>query len=721
MSSTTLFKFEPFELVTTTARPVNTITVSTNLSPYTSQTGTNSVTLLATNGYVGAPSSNESLRVVDIAGTVILSNFVLNAGRFFDGSVNSFNNRTFSFFKNEPLVPILFDSCINLASIQSVPTLPPGLSFVSNTPQSFVLQGTPLVQIPTSNYLIIGTGTNPSQIVTSRVFGLTSSNGGVNIGVGGERIQTDISGSPTISPMIVNNSIATRVITSRVPSPTSATMQYSWATLPDGIQFSNKDGVPISSSFLTIGGTTDPSFSLVLNGTPTLNAAKSFAFAGLSNYTLPIQVSRTSPLPILSNTIALTFQFEPMILFDNFSIPPLFKDSVVPTNISFRAKTYFTTDAPITSITQTGFPTGLDVSFVAAEQRGYLVGTPTTTGSFTGNLFASTGSLIGSNPITISVSNDTITFVSPTATSDVSFIVSRPLSSFKDGYYTSNIQFKAVASSGANVTYGVSGIQGTGIETSVSNGILTLTGIPSVVVPPSSLTVTASSPIGSGSTSLQFEIVNDVLTFSNIPMSSREFLQNREIVPIRLQVQTLSERPIVNFSGSNVPSSLSVSPTGLISGRLDSAINGTFQLVASTGYVSASQDISYTVTPDSILLIAPQPVFPLTPGAMIEPIQIKGVSYGGGTVSNFQFSNLPLGSYGMTINGTSGNISGVLFTGIPPQELPTNQSFSITANAGTLQGNLPYEEIIRVASGIFSIIFDHKSSNTFNPLSDLDE
>lgn len=685
--SVQLYKFEPFSFEIQTANPISNVATSTNLIPYVTRVDPSAVLIRSSNGYLGAPSSNESVVVTDVCGTVIQSNYSLNAGRFFDGSGQSFNNRSFGFFKNETITPILFDSCINLALIQSVPTLPPGLSFISNSPTSFLLQGTPVVQIPSSNYLVIGTGTNPSQIVTTRVFGLASSNGGVNIGVGAERIQVDVSGSSIVSPMVVNTPISIRTITSRLPAPSSANVQYSWSTLPDGIRFSNKNGTPYLNTSASISGGVDPSFTLVLNGTPTLDAAKSFAFAGLSNYTVPIQVFRTSPLPILSNTTAITFQFEPMVLFDSFSIPQLYAGVEVPSNLSFRAKTYFTTDASITSITQTGFPAGVDVSFVAVQQRAYLVGTPATTGTFAGTLFASTGSLVGSNPVTLSVSNDVITFVSPTATSNVSFIVSRPLTSFKDGYYTSNIQFKAVASSGRNIVYGVDGIFGTGIGVNIANGIVTLTGIPTSSQSAGPLTVTASAGSSSASTSIQYEIVNDQLTFAPIPLSNREFIQNRRITPIQLQVSTLSERPVISFNGSNVPASLQVSPTGLISGQVSSSSNGTFQVSASTGFVSATQDISYTIIPDSILMLAPASVIPLTPGETIDPIQIQGLSYGGATVSNYQFSNLSP-TYGMTINATTGLITGTLFSGLPPTVLPSTSNFSITGDAGSLSGEL---------------------------------
>lgn len=686
-----LYKYEPFDITLYTNAPIASVTPTPNLTPFVTRVDPSAVVLAGT--YNGAPSSNESIRIVDVNGTVVQSNYLLNAGRFFDVNRSSFNNRTLSLFKNEPLTPILFDSEISLSRIQTVPTLPPGLSFVSNSPTSFLLQGTPLVQIPTSNYLVIGTGTNAAQVVTTQVFGTLGANGGVNIGVGAERIQLDLSGSPTVSPMVVGTPIAQRVITARPPSPGSANVQYNWNPLPDGLQFSKKDGTPVSGTSVSLGGGSDASFTLVLDGAPTLNAAK--FFRGQSNYTVNVQVFRTSPAPILSNTTALTFAFQPMVLFDDPfpSNVQVFRNSAVPLNTSFRARTYFaTTDVSITSMTQTGFPVGLDVSFVATDQRGYLVGTPTTAGVFTGTIFASTGSITGSNPITISVSNDTVSFVPPTATSNVSFIVSRPLSSFKDGYYTSNVQFRATAASLCNVTYSVSGLAGTGIQTTTSNGTLTLTGIPTTVVPPSTLTVTASSPTASASTSLTFQIVNDTLTFLGLP-SNLTYLQHEAIQPIQIQVQTLSERPVQRFFSDNLPSGLEVTPTGILRGAPLINGAGTFTITASTGFVTASTSpIAYSIEADNLVALLDPVATGLVPGQPIVPANVKVVSKSGATVSNLQLQQLDP-SYGVVLTSTGVNTCtfGGTFTNgnYATSPLLSNILFSIQGQIGNFTGNAP--------------------------------
>lgn len=683
--SRTLFKYEPFRFEIQTPAPISNVAPSPNLFPYVTRVDPSAVIIEGANGYLGAPSSNESVVITLTDGSILSNGFVLYPGRFFDSSVNSFSN-TLTLYKNEPITPILFDSCINLAGIQSTPSLPPGLSFIQDTSRSFLLQGTPTVQIPTSNYLIIGTGVNPAQIVTTRLAGGTTS--GVSIGVNAERIQVNLSGSPTISPMRVGTQIDTRVITANVPNPSNAFVQYNWDTLPQGIRFSNKDGTPYFGTSAVLSGNYDPSFTLVLNGTPTLDAAKSFAAAGISNYTIPIQAFRTSPLPILSNVSnAFTFRFEPMVIFDNFILPSSFyKDATVnPTQTSFRARTYFKTDSSITSITQTGFPTGFNLNFVSNEQRAYLVGTPSVTGTFSATLFATDASgLIGSEPLTFFVQNDSVSFVPPTSTTGGTFIVSRPLNLFKDGYYTSNIQFKAVANSQCNVSYIVDGLDDTGIQTTVSNGILTLTGIPSIPTETTLLTVTAiaSNTFASNSTQITYAIANDDISFDPVP--PLQFVQNRDITPFQVSATTISDRLITSYTASNLPNSLVVSSTGAVSGRMESGTNGSFSIIASTGYVTASNLLSYTVLPDSVLLVAPFSNLQLFAGRNVPPTQIKGVSYSGTPVSNYQLTS-PIDTYGLTIGSNTGILGGVLSPTVTDMT-----PIVVTANVGLIDSSLNF-------------------------------
>jgi hypothetical protein len=403
-----------------------------------------------------------------------------------------------------------------------------------------------------------------------------------------------------------------------------------------------------------------------------------------------------------------------MVLFDDFTPTQVFyKDAPLnPTQTFFRARTYFTdVDTSMSSITQTGFPPGLSLNFVSNEQRAYLTGTPTATGTYNATLIASNqNSLVGSNPITFVVNDDSVTFQPPTATSSPTFIVSRPLDLFKAGYYTSNIQFKAVSASGRDVTYSTSGLENTGIQTNVSGGILTLTGIPSSPVDTIQLfvTATASNTLATNTASIFYSVAEDTITFNSIPLAARQFVQNRDINPIQISANTLSDRLITNFTGLNFPNSLTISPTGLISGRMDVGSNGIFNIVASTGYVSATQDLSYTVIPDSILLTAPFTTLELVEGQSVPPTQIQGISYSGRTVSNYQVSS-PIDTYGLNIGNATGILGGVITPGVVDMT-----PVVVTANAGAIDSSLNF--VFRVLTGPRRVFLSNVSGGGNGPV-----
>ena len=91
-----------------------------------------------------------------------------------------------------------------MTNVYSATSLPPGLFFVSAGSNTFYLQGTPVVQIPSSNYLILGQNTNQSSSDYGKV--VTTN---IKIGVSGERIiipNPFFSNSLTIGTPITNRS-----------------------------------------------------------------------------------------------------------------------------------------------------------------------------------------------------------------------------------------------------------------------------------------------------------------------------------------------------------------------------------------------------------------------------------------------------------------------------------------------------------------------------------
>jgi hypothetical protein len=607
----------------------------------------------------------------------------VGAGRLTDLSGNSVSGNRYEFFKNQPIQRIQMKAPFTLCnSVLSVPTLPPGLQFYTSG-SNLDISGTPLVTLPTSNYLIIAKdASSGSKIVTTSNTFVVSN----------EQILFDLCGSPIIT-MTVDTPITPRILTAQFPPyPSGGTLKYTWQTFPDGLSVYDVSGndKTVSNSFGFL--TTDPSHVFAVSGTPSLAAAYAYATIPPNPVQRSIQGQRVNPLPTLTSNYPLTFSFTETILFDPVTVPPLYTSNIIdPNSISFRAATYFSSGAgtAISNIFSPDLRSDLSLVFIPSLSRADLSGTP---------LFAGTADYtiraINSNGTTrdytrtFTVSNDSITFSSPVGTDlCYSFILSRPVELSKTGYYPSNIQFRATAASGRSVSLSAPALTGTGLSLN-SNGVIT--GIPSTVTPLSTLSVTATaagSP-ASATRDISFSILNDVFTFADISASSLTFIQNVPITPFQVSVTTLSERNILNYSEIGFPSGLSINPAGVVSGTSLGGTSGTVTFGATTGYASGSSNYSYNVTPDSMLFLGPNASYSYTAGQTITPIEIDAFVYSGATVDRFDLSLIP--SYGLDVSSTTGTFSGTWTTGIPPDTvLPASCNFTINATAGSFVQSLP--------------------------------
>lgn len=607
----------------------------------------------------------------------------VGAGRLTDLSGNSVSGNRYTFYKNEPITRIQMKGPFTLCnSVLSVPTLPPGLQFYTSG-SNLDISGTPLVTLPTSNYLIIAKdSTTGSKIVTTSNTFVVSN----------ERILYDLCGSPIIS-MTVDTPITPRILTAQFPPyPSGGTLKYTWQTFPDGLSvydaFGNDKTVSNSFGFLT----TDPTHVFTISGTPSLAAAYALAFGGNTSIDRTIQGTRVNPLPTLTSNFGLTFAFVETVLFTPVTIPTLYTSNTIdPSSISFSAATYFSS-GPGTAISNIFSPdlrSDLSLVFIPSLSRADLSGTPLTAGTANYTIRAiNSNTTFRDYTATITVSNDSISFLSPIATDlCYSFILSRPVNLAKTGYYPSNIQFRATAASGRAVTLSAPALTGTGLSLD-SNGIIS--GIPSAVTPLSTLSVTATAA-GSPATATRdvlFSILNDVFNFEAISPSSLSFIQNVPITPFQVSVSTLSDRNVLNYSEIGFSSGLSINPAGVVSGTSSGGTSGTVTFGATTGYASGSRDYSFNVIPDSMLFLGPNPTYSYTAGQTITPIEIDAYVYSGVAVDRFDLSLTP--SYGLDVSSTTGTLSGTWTTGIPPDTvLPASCNFTINATAGTFVQSLP--------------------------------
>ena len=683
----TVYKYEPFSYTISNpyAPSPTTTTVSTGIPPSLVVTTTSNV-VFSSSGYNGGTSSNESI-VIDVSsGFAYSSNTVIiNPGRFRDSNGDSISNTAFTFYKNEAIPSAVFEASIALQTpLLTFPALPAGLTLTKTASNQFTLAGTPTVQIPTSNYQIIGQGSNSDagKIVTT-VSSIT---------VNGERLRLALTGSPIVDHMVVGSAISQRKVSASFPLASGSNLRYTWDPLPDGLYFGDLAGVPKSSGFQPV----DASYTLTVQGTPTISAAKAFAAAGIDGYTANVQALRLTA-PTISNSTFYTFQFDRMILFDDVSIPTFYTDiSLNPTQTFFFAKTYFGSDASISEIFSPDLRGDLSLSFVSNQARAYLTGKPLTagTGSYTiraSNTLGDTRDL----SVTIPVSNSSLTIdysVTPAIDTCFSYILSRPSSSFKPGYYPASVQIKVTpVPSSLPVTFSTSDLVGTGLSlSSISPSAVQITGTPDTITALKTVTITATAvdTPATASTTLKLAVLDDVITLSTPPASSFAFVQNREITPIQIQaVASLSERPITSFSSLGLPSGLGISPGGLITGTPSSDTSGTAVITATTGYASGSNSYPFALTPDSILMQVTPAVQTYLPGASLT-IPIKSGAYSGITPSNFAFSPLTP-TYGLTVGSSTGIITGPLTDSIPPNDLlPTSNIFAVTARAGVLDASL---------------------------------
>ncbi len=645
------------------------------------------------------PSGNVQFTVSGAASTLVPSSFpesftltsngltsvntvTINGGRFLDSNSNTLSNNSYTFYRNEKIPPIQLVAPFNVNTPSSIPALPPGLSFVRDTSSVFNISGTPLVVVPNSNYQIIGVQTNGSKVVTTRF----------NIAVSNERLRMNLSGTPIISGMQIGTAITPRVITS-VPPAGSSTVRYTFPVLPDGIYVQDAFGTiyPSNTTSLT---PIDPSYTMIIAGTPTLKAAESFRDAGFTDNngrTYTIQGSRTVPLPIVDSSLALTFAFAETVLFDTPVISSNYTGIPIVSNSNyFGARTYFTaSNAPITNIFSPNLASvdpSLSLVFDASLSRAYLTGTTSVAGTKNFTVTAVNATL-NSNDLaaSVTISNDIVSFSSPVGTDlCYNFILSRPLTQFKTGYYESNIQFVATAASGRPITLSAPALTGTGLSLDATG---TLTGIPSAVTPLTNLVVTASTGTTSATNTVKFAIVDDVITLGNLPPFN--FIQNIPITPFQVPVQsTLSDRNVIDYSEIGLPNGLSINPAGVISGTcLDSDPSGTIIISATTGFATGSNTYTFSNEPDTILFTVPQDSYAYLAGGAIEPFTVTGIAFSGTTVSNF-VSTLPA-PYGLALSST-GVVSGTWTDSIPPnQVLPSDVSFAFTAQAAGVSGELP--------------------------------
>jgi hypothetical protein len=687
-----LFKFEPFSSNSFTANRcggglygTNDVltygTSSTELAGFLSGTGTANVLFQGLNGpptaYTFPPpltltvNATSNGTVVDSATTSV----TISPARIIYTPCNA----NLVFYRNEPSpAPVFSLVASDVCLMYSATTLPTGLGFTRTGARTVALTGTPTVQTIGSNYTIVATDTSGRTYSTQVSMVVNPER--LLLSVSGPLVQSNLTSITPITPITFTSQFA--------PYGSYRSMRYSWSPPPPaGLEFLDICGRAISGSSYSVEWQTPPtfdsSFTLTLAGTLTESQLRSFALANTSNYSIVLNGTRTFPLPSLSPAIprTITLSFGEAVLFSKSNVPPLFVGLDV-SDYTYTAKTYFpeVVDTSIESIVVTdGFiPDGLDGSFTPIKQQFALSGTPTNAATYPFTLTATNSNGI-STSLTVSptILNDSIA-ITPLDGTSFNFIQYRNLSNAKTGFYPYPIRYSVSALSGCNVTLTGANLPA-GVSLVSNTGTYDLSGRPSTAAGASTATLTAqvSGTGASASTTFAYSVSAETFFFSS---ASFPLIQNVPMTPVVIDVSTLSENPVFRFSAPNLPAALQITNTGVISGTPEGGTSGTFDVTAFTAYSSGSNPYSYSVTPDKVLLVPSTYRTVTAPGCNVS-IPITAYSLSALTVSNFRFQDPFL--YGLTVNSTSGLLSGTLAA-----SLPASTEFAVVGSAGIVDGSL---------------------------------
>lgn len=684
----TVYSYESFSY--TISNPdSNLYTLSTTKSSgippsYLTNNANQSITFAATSNAM-FPGNQTFTVSADPSGGTSVNSVTIAAGRFLDPSGNSFVGSNYTFFAKEAISPIQLVAPFNLASpVTSTPALPPGLGFSAISGSNVSIVGTPSITVPQSNYLIIGRATTSSKTVSSTISMVISN----------ERIQTNLDGGSIVSGMQIGTPISPRTLTAKG----NGTIRYTWPSFPDGIVATDNSGNVKTSGFLP----SDPSYTMIITGTPTLTAANFFKNAGYSNgLTQSILVERVNPLPLISNTVDLTFRFGETVLFDTASNPRLYTGVALdPTAIYYRALTYFTSNVGISSIFSPDLRSDLSLAFNGVD-RAYLTGTPISAGSASYTIRAiNSNGVTRDTTTTIEIVNDSVSFISPpTPAVDVcyNFVLSRPIDVSLNGYYPTPIQFSASAASGRTIQWSAPALTGTGLSLSATSGpTVTLQGTPSNITSLSTLAVTASAT-GTPATATRnttFAILNDQFTFDSI--GNLGWIQNKAISAVQIRATTLSGRQVSSYTASGVPAGVSLSPTGLLTGTPTTFGSGSFTVTASTGFANGSQVFSYNTISDNLIVVMANTIE--TVSTTFSGVDFRALTYSGkeGTINAQPVTSRgPYQGINFDVSFSSGNFLQGDFSSI--SYLLPKYRFAATGTAGAYTTESPVDVVVNNA------------------------
>jgi len=710
--SLALYLYEPFSYTFTTnpesiGLSLQFIRSSSQIASYCTLSADGS-TVTYSGSYVSTSSSVLSL-VVDlmyagsiVAGSTITVLISIGKGRFFPPA----SNQNFQLFQYENISTTFgsnpsFLTVLPIDSIVASPSLPNGLTLAGTDSNTWFMQGTPTLQSTQSNYTIFGSNSSTGKIVSVPI----------SIKVNPQQVRITPSSLSTTG-MIVDTMITPVTFVATEPIVVSRIGgEWTWDALPDGIGFYDMSGNPVPYGYAL-------SNSIQLMGTPTLSAASTFA--SLNQTTSLVRLTGTQRQGggiNVSGSSLLTFSFGETVLFSTVTIPSLYAtENLDYKNVTFTAATYFASGSPITSIVASSLPPGLSLSSLVTSGTSpnlrysvRLLGTPTVVDE-SGTSYAFTATNANGTRRTqsfvIPILPDIVSFTSaPAENTAYSYIVSKQIDP---------IPFSAVSSANKSITSWTLSLSTAsyGLSLSASSGsTVLLSGTPTNPLSQTSVTITATDSLGTSVVrTILITILNDTFGW---PTFAPTFIQNKPIDTYQFRVTTTSGRQIQSYTATGLPTGITLSPGGVLSGTPTGSTSGSFTVSATTGYVTpptGSQAFSYTIIPDNVLTlltVSPTPV-PFTGTSFSIANVFTAFSYSGFTASNAVPSdsvspetdpptvftlvnNVLSGSipvyqpvFTFTVNGIYGSVTTSVTASLTLTESPLSGSLTLSSSPGSL-------------------------------------
>ena len=694
--SLSLFKFEPFSYLFTITNS-DAVGLSFRISRSSTEVIAFSTisedlqSVLFEGTFLIGYTTTLSLIVDLMYGTTIVDTqtirITVGQGRFFPPTAN----QNFQLYRFEDVSNTFgsnpsFLTALPITSIVSIPSLPNGLTFGGSC-NTWFLQGTPSLQVNQSNYQIIGSNSSNGKIITTTV----------SIRVNPQQVVITPNSS-TLSGLIVDTAITPITLTAIQPATIYATsLVYTWSGLPDGFTFQNISGSNVYQGF----SPQDSALTIILAGAPSLSFATTLSTSSSNLYQTRLTgtVTDQTGKQVVGSSL-FNFSLGETVLINVSNSVTLYRSKPLGTTDVLITTGSFFSSATISSVTADSLPPGLSLINVNSTTW-RLTGTPTTvnlTGAYTFTA-TNTNGISRSVTATIPINPNVVTFggSTPANGSVIRFIVSRPLTNEKTGYYTSPIIFSATSTANATPINYTSSINFTtyGLTLNLTSG--TLTGIPTTSLASTTVTITATDALGTvGTTTIQLSILADTFAWSTYTPT---YFQNRAITPFQfLATSTLSERLIQSYSSTTLPTGLIISAGGLLTGTPTTSSSGSFTITATTGYSETNQVYSYSMIADQLMIVQTNGTDSIS--SIFSGIEYRAIQY---STDVFVSATFSIGTLSPATSATIAVTSGGLVSGdFTDATLNTTYSATLTAVYGTVTATTIIN-ILFTSSGVGSI------------------